>query len=122
MLRGWLLEVRQFIGAPEYQQSAVKVLIDAIIRPLPAIIPSTIRASLVEALTNYFESSLGKVHLCTHDDNRHFFGLAPHESDPLGEKLYNKFLNLEYPHLAADPGLQWANIVDPSLIEGLLLD
>ncbi len=119
MLKGWLLEVQEFIGAPRYQQSAVEVLINAILRPLPAIIPSTIRKSLVEALTNYFESSLAKVHLCTHDDNLHFFGLGPHRDDPLGGKLYDKFLALEYPHLANDPGLQWANIVDASLIEGL---
>ncbi|MCB0578780.1 MAG: ABC transporter substrate-binding protein [Phaeodactylibacter sp.] len=119
MLKGWLLEVREFIGAPEYQKTAVQVLIDAIIRPLPAIIPSTIRTSLVEALTNYFESSLGKVHLCTQEDNLHFFGLGPHRGDALGEQLYDKFLALEYPHLMGDPGLQWSGIVDASLIEGV---
>ncbi|MCB9264940.1 MAG: ABC transporter substrate-binding protein [Lewinellaceae bacterium] len=122
MLGGWLLEVRQFIDAPDYQQTAVNVLIEAIIRPLPAIIPSTIRESLVEALSNYFESSLRKVHLCTLEDNRHFFGLAPHEEDALGRALYNKFLNLEYPHLTGDPGLQWENIVDASLISELSPD
>ncbi|MCB0587181.1 MAG: hypothetical protein KDD06_17910, partial [Phaeodactylibacter sp.] len=119
---GWLLEVRQFIDAPDYQQTAVNVLIEAIIRPLPAIIPSTIRESLVEALSNYFESSLRKVHLCTLEDNRHFFGLAPHEGDALGRALYNKFLHLEYPHLTGDPGLQWENIVDASLISELSPD
>lgn len=121
MLKGWLLEVQEFLGAPEYQDSAVQVLINAIIRPLPAIIPSTIRKSLVESLTHYFESSLGKVHLCTHADNQHFFGLPPHAGEPLGEQLYNKFLGLEYPHLANDPGLQWQHIVDASLVEALSL-
>ncbi len=121
MLSGWLLEVQQFLGDPLYKQSAVGVLIDAIIRPLPAIIPSNIQASLVASLTNYFESSLGKVHLCTLDDSRCFFGVAPHSGSRLGEELYNKFLYLEYPHLAHDPGLQWPHIVDASLIEGIVL-
>ncbi len=121
MLKGWLLEVRQFMDDPFYKQSAVGVLIDAIIQPLPAIIPSNIRSDLVGSLTNYFESSLGKVHLCTHDDNLRFFGLTPHLGGRLGEDLYNKFLYLEYPHLAHDPGLQWANVVDASLIEALAL-
>lgn len=86
-----------------------------------ANIHKNIRKSLVEALTNYFESSLGKVHLCNQADNLHFFGLGPDSEGPLGERLYDKFLALEYPHLANDPGLQWRKIADASLVERLSL-
>ncbi len=121
MLGGWLREVTLFTGDEAYQQKAVSVLIKAIIKPLPAIIPSSIRESLTEALTNYFSSSLAKVHLCTLDDNQQFFGLAPYAGNKLGESLYEKFLYLEYAHLAHDPDLQWANIVDASLMEEVVV-
>ena len=116
MLNGWLQEVNRFAEDPSYKDAAVGVLIDAIIKPLPAIIPSTIRSSLVESLHHYFESSLEKVYLCSLDDNRRFFGLAPHADKRVGEDLYNRFLYQEYPHLAHLPALQWAQIVDASLL------
>jgi hypothetical protein len=116
MLHGWLQEVERFAQDPAYQEKAVDVLIDAIIKPLPAIIPSTIRGSLIESLHHYFESSLAKVHLCSLDDNRRFFGLPPYADKNTGEALYNRFLTQEYPHLAHLPALQWLNLADASLL------
>ena len=92
---------------------------NAIIKPLPSIIPSSIRGSLEGALTDYFQTSLKKVHLCDLKDNLEFFGQAQKDSIRDGQKLYGQFLQRQYPHLADDPALRWEILTDASLLKGL---
>lgn len=116
LLKGWFREVDCFLNDAFYKDRAIGVLVEAIIKPLPSIIPSSIRSSLEQALTDYFEQSLKKVHLCTLQDNRSFFGLDQSEAGA-GELLYQQFLERQYPHLGNKPGLQWGQLVVTKLLE-----
>lgn len=121
LLKGWFREVDHFLNDEYYPQKAVGVLVNAIIKPLPSIIPSSIRGSLESALNNYFQTSLNKVHLCDLADNRRFFGIGNQEKGNAqdGEALYTQFLKRQYPHLVNDPGLQWSALSDTSLLNAL---
>jgi ABC-type amino acid transport substrate-binding protein len=114
--KGWLEHIHRFVKEKSHQKDAVEVLINAILQPLPSIIPSRIRESLVESLNNYFEQSLKKVHLCTYEDNLRFFGIRTDKPGE-GEALYKHFLNLLYPELAKNIDMQWDTIVDPTVLE-----
>jgi len=118
MLKGWFREVDCFLNDKFYQGRAIGVLVEAIIKPLPSIIPSSIRASLEESLTNYFQQSLKKVHLCTLQDNRRFFGLDP-SAKGTGAQLYQRFLTRQYPHLLEKQELQWPELISTNLLEQL---
>ena len=113
---GWLDTIQLFLKNKDYQNTALDVLINAIVQPLPSIIPSKIKKDLVEALSSYFRQSLQKVHLCHHQDNLSFFGLKEGQAST-GEKLYRHFLELQYPEFKDDLKLQWDNIVDTSILE-----
>jgi len=115
MFSGWLAQMERCTTDSLYKIGAIGVLIEAIIKPLPAIIPSTIRTSLTESLQAYFDSSLSKVHLCSLADNRRFFGLDGQPAE--AEALYRQFLELQYPEFLNDPAMQWASIVDTHLLE-----
>lgn len=118
LLKGWFREVDCFLNDEFYQGRAIGVLVEAIIKPLPSIIPSSIRGSLEDSLTNYFQQSLKKVHLCTLQDNQRFFGID--QTDPgEGEQLYNSFLKRQYPHLLEKHGLQWPVLVNTYMLEQL---
>jgi hypothetical protein len=121
LLKGWFREVDHFLNDEFYPKKAVGVLVNAIIKPLPSIIPSSIRGSLEDALNNYFQTSLDKVHLCDLSDNRRFFGIGDQEKGNAqdGEALYTQFLKRQYPHLADDPDLQWGALSDTSLLNAL---
>ena len=118
MLKGWFREVDCFLNDKFYQGRAIGVLVEAIIKPLPSIIPSSIRASLEASLTNYFQQSLKKVHLCTLQDNRRFFGLDASDTGT-GAQLYQQFLMRQYPHLLEKQGLQWPELISTNLLEQL---
>lgn len=113
---GWLKEISQFSLDEQYREEALRILIDAIIRPLPGIIPSDIRESLVQSLLHYFKSSLDKVHLCNYPDNLRFFGIPEAQIVP-GEQLYNRFLKLQYAEYTDLPHMQWDRFVDTSILE-----
>ncbi len=116
---GWLGEIERFMDDQTYEEQALTVLIDAIIRPLPSIIPSTIRTSLQESLLDYFASSLCKVHLSNLAENVEFFGLThPDKESPAGA-LYRKFLELQYPEFLTDPAMQWEKFVDTTILKAL---
>jgi hypothetical protein len=119
LLRGWFLEVDHFLNDEFYPKKAVGVLVNAIIKPLPSIIPSSIRGSLEKALNDYFQTSLNKVHLCDLSDNFRFFGIDGRHGQQDGEALYTQFLQRQYPHLAADPNLKWSALCDTSLLKVL---
>lgn len=119
LLRGWFDEVDRFLGDSDYEEQAVRVLVEAIIKPLPNIIPSSIRASLEEALAVYFRASLKKVHLCSLADNRTFFGLGQGETVGSGQELYERFLHRQYPHLAHKPELQWEVLTYSGVLDAL---
>ncbi len=117
LLKGWFGEVEHFQSDEFYKGKAIGVLVEAIIKPLPSIIPSSIRASLEESLTDYFEQSLKKVHLCSLQDNYRFFGMDGKEG--VGKVLYNQFLNWQYPQLAQQPELRWERLVNTGFLERL---
>ncbi|MCB0643215.1 MAG: ABC transporter substrate-binding protein [Phaeodactylibacter sp.] len=118
---GWCREISRFTLDPFYRQGGMGILVDAIIRPLPSIIPSKIRDSLVEALTTYFSSSLEKVHLCSYNDNLRFFGIPGAEVIP-GQLLYNRFLELQFKEFQHLPDMQWEQFIDTSIIENIRLE
>lgn len=118
---GWAKQIQQFTDDELYEAGALGVLIDAIIKPLPSIIPSKIKQSLIEALTNYFDSSLKKVHLCSYKDNLRFFSIDKENSN-IAEELYQRFLQLQYAEWMLDPAMQWSSIVDTSILESIQLD
>jgi hypothetical protein len=119
LLQGWFREVDCFLNDKYYEGRAIGVLVEAIIKPLPSIIPSSIRGSLEEALNSYFHQSLQKVHLCDLEDNQRFFGIGQAGMGE-GERLYQTFLERQYPHLAKKSSLQWPNLVNTELLEHLV--
>lgn len=114
MLSGWLAQMERCSTDGLYKTGAIGVLIEAIIRPLPAIIPSIIRGELTQSLQAYFDSSLDKVHLCTLADNLRFFGLDGQPAE--AELLYNQFLALQYPEFINDPDMQWPQVIDTHVL------
>lgn len=116
LFKGWFTEVTRFYEDDLYKTGALGVLIEAIIEPLPTIIPSKIKADLIDSLRNYFESSLAKVHLSTLEENLTFFQVGDAPPSPAA-KLYEEFLAFQFPQFLQDPKLQWDNVVDTSVIE-----
>ncbi len=117
LFNGWLRVTQELEADAEHREKALNVLVEAIIRPLPAIIPSSIRGSLTDSLRHYFNTSLDKVHLCSLEDNQHFFGLDGQPAK--GGELYNHFLKLQYPEFLTDTALQWETVVDTAFIRSL---
>ncbi|MEL6832608.1 MAG: ABC transporter substrate-binding protein [Bacteroidota bacterium] len=120
LFQGWFAEVTKFTQDELYKIGALGVLIEAIIEPLPAIIPSKIRTDLIDSLRVYFQSSLEKVHLSTLEENRAFFHTNEGELSPAAE-LYNQFLEFQFPEFLLDPAMQWDQVVDSSVIDGIKL-
>ena len=117
---GWCQEISRFNLDPFFQKGGLGILVDAIIRPLPSIIPSKIRESLVQALTEYFTSSMDKVHLCSYEDNLRFFGLPDADIIP-GRMLYNRFIELQFKEFQHLPDMQWDHFVDTSILQNIRL-
>lgn len=118
LFQGWFEETTKFAQDELYKIGALGVLIEAIIEPLPAIIPSEIKADLVESLRTYFQSSLEKVHLSTLAENRAFFSVAEGEESPAAA-LYQQFLEFQFPEFLLEPEMQWDKVVDTSIIDGI---
>lgn len=116
--KGWFAEVARFKDDELYKTGAMGVLIEAIIEPLPTIIPSKIKADLIDSLRTYFESSLKKVHLSTLDENLTFFEGTENGESPAAA-LYQQFLEFQFPQFLLDPELQWENVVDGSVVKGV---
>ncbi|MEL7220541.1 MAG: ABC transporter substrate-binding protein [Bacteroidota bacterium] len=117
-LKGWFDETTKFRQDELYKIGALGVLIEAIIEPLPSIIPSKIKADLIDSLRNYFQSSLEKVHLSDLAENRIFFVVDESGTSP-SERLYQEFLEFQFPDFLLDPDMQWGEVVDTSLIDGI---
>ncbi len=120
LFQGWFAETAKFTQDELYKIGALGVLIEAIIEPLPTIIPSKIRTELVDSLRVYFQSSLEKVHLSTLEENQAFFAAAEGGVSP-ASGLYNQFLEFQFPEFLTDPKMQWDNVVDASVIDGIKL-
>lgn len=118
IFQGWLEVTQSIQQDPAERKQALEVLVDAIIEPLPSIIPSKIRKSLVKSLRSYFSQSLDKVHLCSLSDNQRFFGLD--EQAAQADGLYREFLKLQYPEFLYEPSMQWSELADASVVERLL--
>ena len=118
LFQGWFAEVTKFTHDELYKIGALGVLIEAIIEPLPTIIPSKIRSELVDSLRVYFQSSLEKVHLSNLEENLAFFHAVDGEPSPAAA-LYNRFLEFQFPEFLLDPDLQWDKVVDTSVIDGI---
>jgi hypothetical protein len=116
--KGWFEEITKFQQDELYKIGALGVLIEAIIEPLPTIIPSQIKSDLIDSLRNYFQSSLEKVHLTDLPENLVFF--APDDSgNSPAERLYQQFLAFQFPDFLLDPDLQWDKVVDDTIIRGI---
>lgn len=113
--KGWFDETTKFRQDELYKIGALGVLIEAIIEPLPSIIPSKIKGDLVDSLRNYFQSSLEKVNLSDLAENRTFFAVDDSGKSP-AEKLYQEFLEFQFPDFLLDPDMQWGEIIDTSLL------
>lgn len=113
---GWFEEIKKFSEDDLYKIGSLGVLIEAIIQPLPTIIPSKIKADLQESLRGYFQSSLEKVHLSTLDENVAFLGDPNDLTNAPAAKLYEQFLEFQFPEFLTDPDMQWENIVNTSVI------
>ncbi len=118
LFKGWFSEIDRFNQDELYKIGALGVLIEAIIEPLPTIIPSKIKADLIDSLRTYFQSSLEKVHLSTLEENLTFFQ-SVEEGDSPAAQLYQQFLEFQFPQFLLEPALQWEKIVDSSVIEGV---
>ena len=118
LFKGWFAEIDRFNQDELYKIGALGVLIEAIIEPLPTIIPSKIKADLIDSLRTYFQSSLEKVHLSTLEENLTFFQSAEEGNSPAAQ-LYQQFLEFQFPQFLLEPALQWEHIVDRSVVEGI---
>ncbi|MEM1217178.1 MAG: TIR domain-containing protein [Bacteroidota bacterium] len=118
LFKGWFEETDKFFNDGIYKLAATGVLIEAIIAPLPSIIPTKIKAGLIDSLRVYFESSLGKVHLSTLAENKTFFAAVDGEPSPASQ-LYQEFLEFQFPEYLLDPEMQWEAVVDASIVEGI---
>jgi hypothetical protein len=118
--KGWFDEITKFRQDELYKIGALGVLIEAIIEPLPAIIPSKIKSDLIGSLRNYFQSSLEKVHLSDLTENYTFFASDENGSSP-AERLYQQFLAFQFPDFLLDPDMQWEKVVDDTVIKGIKL-
>ena len=116
--KGWFDETTKFSQDELYKIGALGVLIEAIIEPLPTIIPSKIKTKLIDSLRNYFQSSLNKVHLSTLEDNLTFFGIDDTANSPAAA-LYHEFLTVQFPEMLLDPEMQWEKIVDTSVLKSI---
>lgn len=115
---GWLQEIHRLNKDELYKTGSVGVLVEAIIDPLPNIIPANIRNSLTESLNDYLNQSLDKVNLCGYGENLTFFGL--HGEAPSGKALYELFLDLQFPEFKNDPALQWEAFTDTTILNGIM--
>lgn len=118
LFKGWFEETTKFAHDELYKIGALGVLIEAIIEPLPTIIPSEIKADLIESLRNYFQSSLEKVHLSTLVENKAFFSKIDGGDSPAAT-LYHRFLEFQFPEFLLDPAMQWDQVVDTSVLDGI---
>ena len=118
LFKGWFAETTKFTQDELYKIGALGVLIEAIIEPLPTIIPSKIKADLIDSLRTYFQSSLEKVHLSTIEENKAFFSTVDGELSPAAA-LYNQFLEFQFPEFLLDPQMQWDQVVDTSIVDGI---
>ena len=118
LFQGWFEETAKFAQDELYKIGALGVLIEAIIEPLPTIIPTEIKADLVDSLRTYFQSSLEKVHLSTLEENKAFFGKVDGEESPAAA-LYQRFLEFQFPEFLLDPAMQWDQVVDTSVLDGI---
>jgi len=114
---GWFEQVERFNTDELYKTGALGVLVEAIIRPLPTIIPSKIKTDLTNALRAYFQSSLEKVHLTGLADNLAFFGADGQLADAPAARLYRQFLEFQFPEYLNDSGMQWEEVVDISVLQ-----
>ncbi|MGH1433980.1 MAG: TIR domain-containing protein [Lewinella sp.] len=121
LFKGWFSEIDKFNQDELYKIGALGVLIEAIIEPLPTIIPSKIKTDLINSLRTYFQSSLEKVHLSTLEENLTFFHSAEGGDSPAAQ-LYRQFLEFQFPQFLLDPALQWEKVVDNSVVEGIKMD
>ena len=115
MFRGWFKMIEDY-SAPDLQPALLNPLVTAILKPLPGIIPRSIRHDLETSLLNYFAKSLEKVRLCTLEDNRDFFNLPGANGDS-SEELFRKFLEMDGLSMG---DRQWSDILDSRIIEGVI--
>lgn len=116
--KGWFEETTKFSNDELYKIGALGVLIEAIIEPLPTIIPSKIKSNLIDSLRSYFQSSLEKVHLATLEDNLAFFDTTNTKNSPAAE-LYKEFLAFQFPEALLDPDMQWEKVIDTSVLTSI---
>lgn len=116
--KGWFDQVERFNEDELYKIGSLGVLVEAIIEPLPTIIPSKIKSNLIDSLRSYFQSSLEKTHLADLAENAAFFELQASTTDIA--KLYNDFIELQFPEMQNDPKMQWDQVIDTSIISGIL--
>jgi hypothetical protein len=113
---GWFDEIERFNADDLYKIGSLGVLVEAIIRPLPTIIPTQIKRDLMDALRGYFQSSLEKVHLTSLADNESFFGLDSDATDSPAALLYRQFMEFQFPEYLTDPDMQWDRVVDTAVL------
>ncbi len=119
IFRGWSEEIRKFSEEAGYREQGLHTLIRAIMAPLPSIIPTSIRESLVEALYSYFSQSLDKVHLCSLQDNLDLFGLGESGTAATGKEIYHRLMAIQYPEFVSEPDFQWETLADSSILQAL---
>lgn len=118
MFSGWLEEIQKFGEDAIYKGGALGVLVEAIMRPLPSIIPVSLKTQIADSLRSYFNASLQKVHLCTLEDNLEFFGLHSNEGTPApGKALYDRFVKMQFPEFLTDPAMQWEQVINTEVIK-----
>lgn len=118
LFQGWLEETDAFTADKNKQKAAIQVLIDAIVNPIPRIIPFRIKKSLESSLRSYFEHSLAKIHISNLVDNQSYFGIGTSEKGA-GQVYYEQFLQLLYPDFQKELAFEWEQIMDLSILKSI---